>query len=244
MRSPPRIGIVCRLVPEASGKRLFQSTPAPYIDAIVAAGGCPFLMPICPTPAFIHQQVNAVDGVLLIGGEDVDPALYSEVPHPKLGEVSQPRDRYERELIRYAVQQRRPLLGICRGIQVLNVALGGSLYQDLPSQLTGSVPHDVPPWTALAHTLDLAPSSCLRAVLGQAQVRINSRHHQAIRTLAPGLVPTAHAPDGVIEAVELPSHPFCLAVQGHPEMLWNAEEPAWARLFSAFVTACNAEHGV
>ena len=244
MTFTPRIGIVCRLVPEASGKRLFQSTPAPYIEAILAAGGCPFLLPMCPTPALIHQQVAAVDGVLLIGGEDVDPARYGASPHPKLGEVSSPRDDYELELIRFAVQRAKPLLGICRGIQVLNVALGGSLYQDLPSEFAKAEDHAVPDWTTIVHTLELAPSSRLREILGQSRVGINSRHHQAIRKLAPGLVATAQAADGVIEAVELPSHPFCVAVQGHPEMLWNARQPAWANLFLGFVAACGARQGV
>ncbi|AWR87460.1 peptidase C26 [Meiothermus taiwanensis WR-220] len=166
-------------------------------------------------PALLHQ----LDGVLLPGGVDVDPAQFGEEPIPELGEVSLERDTLELFVARYTAQHGIPTLGICRGIQVMNVALGGSLYQDLPAQGFRTVQHSQkaePP--VLGHGLEQTGQSPLSKLFAP-RFRVNSYHHQAIKDLAPGLRAVAAAPDGIVEAVVLEDHPFYLGVQWHPELL-------------------------
>jgi putative glutamine amidotransferase len=198
---------------------------ADYVASIERAGGEPWLLDRArDTPADV---LGKAAGVLLLGGDDVDPARYGESAHPATRHAEDGRDEYEIALVRGAVDRDVPLLAICRGLQVMNVALGGTLIQDIPSQHPSEVPHAVDPsvkatrppeeWKArVAHTIAVTPGSKLESLLADERY-VNSRHHQAIKQPADSLVISATAPDGVIEAVERPSSTFVLGVQWHPE---------------------------
>jgi putative glutamine amidotransferase len=182
----------------------------------------------------------AVDGILLTGGGDVDPALYGEPVHPAFSAAEPGRDRFEIELAREALAADLPLFAICRGIQVLNVARGGTLVQDIPNQLPGSLQHKLAePPSSIAHDIAVTPGSLIDTVLGEAvhggRCAVNSRHHQSIKAAGQGLIVTAVAPDGIIEAVEDPGHRFCLGVQWHPENFHHTGE--FASLFAHFTQA-------
>lgn len=213
--------------------------PDDYDAAIRRAGGEPWV------PVIGRDDVEAVvrhaAGLLLTGGEDVDPALYGEPPH-LTHEPAQPgRDAFEIELTRRALAQNLPVLAICRGLQVLNVACGGSLVQDIPSEPGPHEPHSLyPPATQLAHEVRVAAGSRLATLLppdvGEGPLSVNSRHHQSARVVGGGLTVTAVAPDGIIEALEGPAHPFCVAVQWHPESFHRTGE--FDFLFDGFLAAC------
>jgi putative glutamine amidotransferase len=212
--------------------------PEAYLQALIQAGACPVVIPLGVTEQPLLDLAASLDGVLFSGGGDVDPARYTTESGAPVHGVDPERDRVEIQLLAYAVQNGLPFLGICRGIQVINVGLGGNLYADIPSQLPKALKHDYSPeWPRdhLAHTVQLEAGSRLARILGTAQVAVNSLHHQAVRQLASPLQPTAYSIDGLIEAVELPDHPFGVAVQWHPELL-TAHAPMRA-LFSAFVEA-------
>jgi len=182
--------------------------------------------------------VNRFDGFVLSGGGDVDPALYGGHLDATVHSIDPERDAFECALIPLVLQADKPLLAICRGAQILNVALGGSLYEDIPSALPAALRHDwYPniPRDYLAHTVEIEQGSRLAEILGTRKLRTNSLHHQAIQQPAPGLEVVAYAEDGVIEAVELPEKRFAIGVQWHPECL--PTEPAMQRLFSEFVNA-------
>jgi putative glutamine amidotransferase len=192
----------------------------------------------------VSDVIGAIDGLLLSGGEDIDPARYGEAPHPSV-DVNAARDAFEIELVAKAREAQLPLFAICRGAQVLNVALGGSLVQDIPSQMPGALDHrlPVPPHQSfsLAHEVwidkDTLLSRLMRERLNDSDsCEVNSRHHQAIKQVAPGLTVSATAPDGVIEAIEDPAARFCLGVQWHPENFWRTGE--FRPLFEGFVEAC------
>jgi putative glutamine amidotransferase len=217
-----------------------------YLEAVIGAGGVPLLIPLALTGADLHAAYERLDGVLLPGGGDVDPAEFNEDRHPQLGSVDGERDQVELTFARYALEGGKPLLGVCRGAQVMNVALGGTLYQDLPSQYTGpllrhSYPVNEFDRTHLAHPVRVEEESRLAHALGSPIVQVNSRHHQAIKDVARGFEITARAPDGVIEGIELPQHPFALGVQWHPENLQAM--PEMKRLFEAFVRAAQLANG-
>ncbi|HEY9507162.1 MAG TPA: gamma-glutamyl-gamma-aminobutyrate hydrolase family protein [Gemmatimonadales bacterium] len=190
-----------------------------YVRSVLAAGGVPLVLSPILGPAYAARALDGVDGLVLTGGEDMDPAWYRMEPHPKANPPSRERDLFELALLATARQREIPMLGICRGIQVLNVALGGTLWQDLPSELVGAVDHS--PEAARSdrtHVVRLQAGSLIASALGGTEVRVNSFHHQAIRDLAPKLVATGWTEDGLIEAVEgAPGEPWLLAVQWHPE---------------------------
>jgi putative glutamine amidotransferase len=208
--------------------------PRDYDAAVRRAGGTPRPLSLAE-PA--NTALEGVDGLLLTGGDDVDPALYGEPPHVTY-DVSEPgRDAFEIALVRRALAADLPVLAICRGLQVLNVALGGTLIQDIPSEPGALLQHDAegPPAT-LAHSVAVTPGSCLAALVGPGDTAsVNSRHHQAIRVLGRGLVVTGMSPDGVIEAAEVPAARFCVGVQWHPENFHSGE---FDKLFDGFVEAC------
>jgi putative glutamine amidotransferase len=210
-----------------------------YEEAVRRAGGEPKVLDYGRDPP--AEVVRSVAGVLLTGGGDVLPAMYGETAHPSYSAAEAGRDDYELELVRRAVAGDLPLFAICRGVQVLNVALAGTLVQDLPSAIDGAVAHDVPePRVGAAHDVWIAPGTLLDRLM-RPSIRgdpcsVNSRHHQAVAALGRGLVVTATAPDGVIEAVEDPSKRFCLGVQWHPENFYRTGE--FRPLFEAFVEAC------
>jgi putative glutamine amidotransferase len=185
----------------------------------------------------IEQIYRLLDGLLLPGGVDVAPEEYGEERHPALGAVDEKRDDLELTLTRMALQDDLPILGICRGIQLLAVAGGGTLYQDLPAQWDGEVRHEVREFGRdfLTHSIAIEPASRLAAALHCTTAQVNSFHHQAVRDLPPGFSVAARSPEGLVEAIERPDRRFVLGVQCHPEELWRTTAPEFAGLFSAFV---------
>ncbi len=228
----PAIGITIGYDEDRPDRHLLRED---YVKSVVVAEGLPYVL----APVFqrdIPALLDRLDGLVLTGGSDVDPSIYGEEPHPQLGPVFRERDDFEIALSREAYRRDLPILAICRGHQVLNVATGGTLIQDLPSQQSGgSVDHD--PDTQRAervHEVRILDGCRLRRVLEKESVGVNSFHHQAIRDLGPGLVATGWSPDGVVEAVEDPSRRFVLGVQWHPESFWR-EDPGFRPLFRALV---------
>jgi putative glutamine amidotransferase len=211
-----------------------------YVESVRRAGGEPRVLdPLKDQPDHV---VREVDGVLMTGGVDIDPARYGEAAHESVTAIEPDRDAFEFALLLTAREARLPLFGICRGLQVMNVALGGSLFQDITAQMAGILPHTVPaPPFALAHEVWVSRGSRLWTLMQEKMVdgetiSVNSRHHQAIKRLAPGFEVTATAPDGVIEAIECPNASFCLGVQWHPENFWRTGE--FRPLFEGFIEAC------
>jgi len=208
-----------------------------YIDAVLAAGGLPVLIPLSVQGDDLRELYGHLAGVVLPGGGDLEPALYQAPQHPTTNGIDPDRDQAEIWLARQALADQKPLLGICRGLQVLNVAAGGSLIQDLPSEKPEALPHyfryPAFPLDYPAHNVQVEEESLLARVVGAPIVEVNSRHHQAMQAVAPGLAVVGRAPDGVIEAVESPTHPFALAVQWHPENL--QAQPGMRALFEHFV---------
>jgi putative glutamine amidotransferase len=216
-----------------------------YVRTLTNVGAVPWLIPLLQgDDAVLRAVYERLDGVFLTGGVDVDPANYGEPPHQLCDRTDPARDWTELLLIRWALADRKPVFGVCRGIQTINVACGGSLYQDITAQRPEAIKHDYFPnadnYTRdyLAHAIRVDKGSHLAELLGAEQVQVNSMHHQGIKTLAAGLRATAYAPDGLIEGVERPDAGFLLGVQWHPEELAEQHAPQ-RRLFTAFVDACN-----
>jgi putative glutamine amidotransferase len=207
-----------------------------YLNAVANAGGLPVIIPLILSNAQLDELLPRLDGILFPGGGDIDPQLFDGTPHSEVYGIDPERDRVELHLARRAAEQDKPFFGICRGIQVINVALGGSLYTHIADQLPRALRHawypDIPR-EHLAHTVRVQGGTRLAAALGKAEVQTNSLHHQGVERPAPGLTPVAWAPDGLVEAVELPGHRFGLGVQWHPENL--QAYPEMRDLFRAFV---------
>lgn len=206
-----------------------------YLDAVVGAGAVPVVIAPDATPA-ADLVVARLDGLMLVGGADVDPANYGETPLNDTVSPGPRRDALELALLHSALDQGLPVLAICRGHQVLNVALGGALWQDLPTQQPEGLRHRQAgePHT-IGHNVQIAPDSLLHRIVGSERLGVNSFHHQAVRTLGRGLRPTAWSADGLVEALEVPSHPFVLGVQWHPEEM--LAHPLHRALFAAFAQA-------
>jgi putative glutamine amidotransferase len=208
-----------------------------YVRAVEKAGALP--MVLAPGPLTqVEDLVERLDGIVLSGGSDIHPAHYGEDPHETVEDVNPERDAFELALSRAALERDRPLLAICRGHQVLNVATGGTLIQDIPSQVTGALDHDPPKerWEP-AHEVRILPGTRLREILGRERVAVNSIHHQAVKTPGQGLVVTAYAVgDDVIEGVEAPGRRFVVGVQWHPEAFWDQPQ-TFQPLFAALVDA-------
>lgn len=221
-----------------------------YPDAITRAGGAPFMAPIINDKDTLRHLYEKCDGLLLTGGVDLAPDEGGVAcPPTDDGEpcrlhdrpFSPRRDRQEVQLLKWALADNKPVLGICRGMQVMNSVLGGSLYHDIKSDLPGANDHEASihrkEFGYLAHDLAIDEGSRLAGALGTTQVKTNSLHHQAVKKLGDGLVVTSRDEDGVIEAVELPDKFFAIGVQCHPEALEAEAEPLWRKLFEAFVSA-------
>ncbi len=209
-----------------------------YMEGVRQEGGLPLMLPLTDDPGEIRQLADLCDGFLFTGGQDVSPSVYGEETLPCCGETSAARDAMEIALLSAALEQGRPLLGICRGIQLINAALGGTLYQDLDSQLPGAAAHhQSPPYDAPAHTVTVLRDTPLHDLLRCDRLAVNSYHHQGVKTTAPGLSVMASAPDGLTEGVWLPDYPFCWAVQWHPEFSYETD-PNSRAVFRAFVDAC------
>jgi putative glutamine amidotransferase len=189
------------------------------------------------------EVVRGLDGLLLTGGGDVHPELFGEEPHESFVPAEPGRDEHEMALVTAAIEARLPVFAICRGVQVMNVACGGTLVQDIPASIPGAVNHQVPmPKSAIAHEVWINRGSLLWSILeerleGEDTCSVNSRHHQSVKALAPGFVISATAPDGVIEAIEHPDLSFCLGVQWHPENFWRSGE--FRELFEGFLHAAS-----
>ena len=214
-----------------------------YIAALERAGATP--RELQPDRDALPGALDSCDGVLLTGGVDVDPAEYGEAQHPTV-EIDRTRDEYELEVARQAMARDLPLLAICRGAQVLNVAAGGTLIQDLPSQHASTLQHSVTQTPdAIAHNLRVTPNTCLSVLLSGASgdgttIAVNSRHHQSVKDPAPGFIVSATAEDGVVEAIEKPGADFCVGVQWHPENFWRTGK--FSGLFGGLVEAARRRH--
>jgi putative glutamine amidotransferase len=210
-----------------------------YLESVRRAGGEPRVLTMDEPPT-----LDGLDGVLFTGGGDIDPAHYGDARHPNTNEPDAARDAFELSLAKLALSSNTPLLAICRGLQVVNVAAGGTLTQDIPAQVNRALGHQVdsPPF-AIAHEVWVAPDTILARVMQEELVdgevlQVNSRHHQAIDKTAAGFTISATAPDGITEAIERPTGPFCIAVQWHPENFWRTGE--FRALFEEFVKAAES----
>lgn len=206
-----------------------------YMKGIEQAGGIPVMLPLTGEKSDIAQIAKMADGFLFTGGQDVSPEIYGMGRTKKCEECSQERDQMETELFLQVYEQGKPVLGICRGIQLINAALGGTLYQDLATEHPSLVSHrQSPPYDMPAHMADIVEGSPLHVLLGMKEIPVNSCHHQAIRVLSERLSPMAYSPDGLTEAVYAPGKPFVWAVQWHPEFNYQKEESS-RRIFNAFI---------
>lgn len=231
----PVIGITCGHTFEGSGRFYVNE---PYVRCIEAVGGLPFLIPCLNADEDVRRLMEHVDGILLPGGVDVDPVHFGEEPIPALGDVDPTWDHLELCAARLALRWDLPILGICRGIQMLNIAAGGTLYQDIPSQFKGEIlqhTQEAPRWYP-THGVHIEPDTLLEQLLGSGEMRVNSFHHQAVKVLAPGFSATARSHDGIIEAMESQSHAFACGVQWHPEHM-VAHYPKQLELFRRFIGA-------
>lgn len=208
-----------------------------YLTAVMQAGGCPVILPFSNDDDLINQFAVKFDGFLFTGGHDVSPALYNEKKSKHCGFVYELRDKMESKLFYTLMNMDKPIFGICRGIQLFNVLLGGSLYQDLPTEYSQSVSHEQkPPYDEPAHCVDIAQNTPLEDLLKVNSLQVNSYHHQAIKSLSSKLAVMATSEDGLVEAVYMPEKRFVWAVQWHPELSLN--ENSSKALLSAFVKAC------
>ena len=212
-----------------------------YLDGIRTAGGVPLILPFTEDREELEQLAALCSGFLFTGGQDVSPSLYGEAQLPQTVDTCPARDHMEGICLELALREKKPVLGICRGIQFINAAMGGTLYQHLPLQHPSNTEHHgTPPYSTPVHNVTVLPDTPLRALLGKETLAVNSYHHQAVKDCAPRLVPMAVSEDGLVEAVYLPEHPFLWAVQWHPEFSYR-EDPCARAVFSAFVRACGGE---
>ncbi|NLV58310.1 MAG: gamma-glutamyl-gamma-aminobutyrate hydrolase family protein [Clostridiales bacterium] len=241
MSDIPIIGVSGSVDPDESKQMILRD----YMKAILAAGGIPLLLSLDMQQEQLEICLSRLDGVMLAGGGDVDPALYGCRPQRGLGQVDPLRDRFELRLTRACHSLRIPVLGICRGLQVMNVALGGTLYQDLPSHYLQEREHPLlqhrqtEPGNIASHPVWVEENSLLHDIVKQRELKVNTFHHQALWEVSPSLHVCAKAPDGVIEAAQDRAHPFFLGVQWHPERMYREDSPSLA-LFTAFVQAAAA----
>ena len=208
-----------------------------YIDAVAQAGGVPILIPSLIAEDGWEVAYSRLDGILFSGGGDIGLEFSPGEPHLRIDEVDLQRDAIELSMIKTAASDGKPFLGICRGCQVLNVALGGTLYTHLPDQLPHALDHSYPGnmRTVLVHEVKIEEGTQIAEIFGQPIIKVNSLHHQGLKGIAPSLRVAGHAPDGLVEAIELPDHPFGLAVQWHPE--WLTDQEATRNLFRKFVVS-------
>jgi len=204
-----------------------------YVDSLRRAGAVPVLIP--PQPENARELIEDLDGLLLAGGDDCDPAVYGETPHPSVEPMDPRRQANDFTLARAARERGIPTLGICLGVQVMNVAAGGTLIQDIASSIDTEIDHASEPTDRHRHEVFIEANTHLANILGARELNVNSSHHQAIGRVAESLRVTAHAPDGIVEGLEDPGHPFYVGVQWHPEDM--AREESASALFGAFVEA-------
>lgn len=218
-----------------------------YTDAVILGGGTPVLLPLTADKDVVMDLYSRLDGILFSGGNDVDSKLYEQQPYRNHEDYSSLRDEMEMLLMRLALKDDKPMLCICRGMQLLNIALGGDLYQDIATDLPESLDHQLSSKEKnmfhKAHDLKVEAGSYLADITGVSTIAANTHHHQALKNLGKGLKATAWAEDGIIEAVENTDQTYCLGLQCHPESLVPDVVPEWTSVFTAFVTAANTEVG-
>jgi putative glutamine amidotransferase len=245
--SRPLIGVTPGFALPSPNREFLKTAHLAYVDMsylqrVTVAGGMPFLLPHTDDESVLQNAIVRLDGLLLTGGEDVHPQYYGQAVAHDNCVISEPRDRFELQLIELFLPTGKPIFAICRGCQVLNVALGGTLFQDLPSQ-TGVLHHNQAlPTSEPSHSVELTEGSRVAQALQMTIVEVNSHHHQAVDRLGTGLVVTGRSEEGIIESYEHTTHPFLLAVQWHPERLTSRME-IQQRLFNHFVQACAVHHG-
>lgn len=209
-----------------------------YLDVLYACGAIPLVLPFDQDSVDVEQVLSICDGLLLTGGADIQPKLYGEEPIAECGPTQPIRDELEYRLLDKALEEDMPVLGVCRGSQMLNVFLGGSLYQDLKTQLPDCYNHAMePPYEMVCHRVVLEQGEPLQVLLGIDELPVNSIHHQAVKRLAPTLVPLARSVDGIIEGVWMPGKRFVWGVQWHPEWIWNVDTRE-RRIVQRFVDEC------
>lgn len=233
---PPVIGITTNQSTNANGQptiMLMQS----YVNAVIQAGGVTVLIPSLIAEAGWDVVYSRLDGILFSGGGDIALEYSPGEPHPRIDGVDRARDSVELKMVQAAALDGKPFLGICRGCQVMNVALGGTLYTHIPDQLPNALDHDYPGnmRTVLVHEVKLEEGTRIAEVHGEPILKVNSHHHQGLKDIASSLCVAGYAPDGLVEAIELPDHPFGLGVQWHPE--WLTDQEATRNLFRKFVEA-------
>ena len=210
-----------------------------YVTAVIRAGGLPFILPN-GIEQDLKQAAEMLDGLLLTGGGDIDPTLFNEEPHAKLGEVTPARDKLEIQLAKEMLRVNKPILGICRGLQILNVALGGAVIQDIQSQSSNqTLQHSQKaPRSYQSHFVQVEKDTILESITETPKIKVNSFHHQAVKNVPKPLIISGTASDGIIEAVESTAHHFVLGVQWHPEALAENGDVASLRLFNKFIEKC------
>ncbi len=242
----PLIGITCNYTPEStvgiitgfglSGQH-WHMLSNEYILAIEKAGGIPVIVPMCDDIQTGMDLVARLDGILISGGNDVDPCLYGELITKETGNLSPRRDQIEMNVVQYVIKKLNiPILGICRGIQLINVAFGGTIYQDL--EKSGYREHFLArvPMNHYVHTVNLVENSLIQRIIGSTNLKVNSYHHQAVKKVADGFVATAFSEEGVIEVIEMPGDRYVLGIQWHPEMLFDCGINQ--QIFRSFVSSC------
>jgi putative glutamine amidotransferase len=249
MQVRPVIGMAA----ETLGEKPVHTSPGwvmeqRYVQVLAGLGAVPWIIPLLDGDEETLRSIYPrLDGVFLTGGVDIDPSCYQQQRHPLCGRTDPPRDWTETRLLQWAMNDRKPILGVCRGLQMINVSLGGSLFQDVPTQLKGAIEHDsLPPAGSdssnpIMHPVRVARGTKLHDILGASEIEVNSTHHQGIAELAQGLVPAAWAPDGLIEAIEANERdgPYLVAVQWHPEDMAQ-HVPPMRQLFQSFLEAAAA----
>ncbi len=240
--SNPLIGVTTRAITEPNYDIPMTGSPTSYTQALTKAGAMPVLVPLDIPLSKLEDLLSRLDGFLFTGGGDIETVRFNGEAHPAVYGVDTQRDALELELAQMIRQKEMPFLAICRGCQLLNVAFGGTLYTHILDQLPGALQHSSPdelPFSYIAHKVEVEPGSRLAGIVGAGSLEVNSLHHQGIKQAAEGLDVVAKAPDGVVEALEIPGHPFGLAVQWHPE--WMPDSRPMQAIFSAFVKAAARE---
>ncbi len=230
---------------EWGGKEATYFLRARYVRAIEELGGVPVILPLVSDRASRRRLLQGLDGILLTGsGPDLSPSLYGERQRYTFPVVAGRRSDFELSLIRLALRDGIPTLAICGGMQTMNVACGGRLYQHIPAQVSDALQHrQTPPATQVSHSVSVAAGSLLQRIVRRARLQVNSSHHQSVKTVGPVLIASATAPDGIVEAIEHPSHRFFLGLQWHPEFLFE-RHLVHRRLFLAFLKAASRRPSV
>jgi putative glutamine amidotransferase len=241
-RSAPLIGITPDVAATGDNAEPLIVLQERYARAIQQAGAVPLVLPIASAPATLRRIVKSLDGIVVSGGNfDIHPKYYGERATERLGNIREERTEFELELISLALKRDMPLLGVCGGAQAINVALGGSLYQDIKSQVAGAAEHEQGHLKDRGgHAVKIIPGTKLRRIVGRDSLEVNTTHHQSVKKLGKGLIVNAAAADGVVEGLESQGHAFVLGVQWHPEFLVHRDNEQ-RKIFSAFVAACKSD---